>query len=305
MRGTRRLWVVALVAVAIAAIVIGAAIWRAGATPGQLGRHAIYLTDVATGATTLWRSAQDRDLWAPDWSPDGTMIAWHETSADDAPADLMVANRDGSGAHRIAAGSHASWSPDGRSVAFEAQIEQGDNFDIYVIDLATGATRRLTADPALDWAPSWSPDGRTIGFTSRRTGTDQLYDIDADGTTPERAVAAGSGSSVRLAWSPDGSRIAFGSDRAGDADVYVAQPDGAKVVALTENTAADWDPAWSPDGTRIVFLSYRDGPADLYTMDADGTHQIRLTRDPAMEDTGGFEWSPDGASIVHSAAIRG
>ena len=81
------------------------------------------------------------------------MIAWHETAADDAPADLMIANRDGSNAHRVTAGSHASWSPDGRSIVFEAPIERADNFDIYVIDLATGATRRLTTDPALDWAP--------------------------------------------------------------------------------------------------------------------------------------------------------
>jgi len=304
MRGTRRSWVITVAAIVIA-IVIATVVWRAWARPPGLGRHAIYLTDVATGATMVWRSAPDRDLWAPDWSPDWTMIAWHETETDDAPADLMVANRDGSGARRIAAGSHASWSPDGRSVAFEAQIEQAHNFDIYIIDLASGATRRLTRNPAFDWAPSWSPDGRMIGFTSQRTGTDQLYAIDREGTTPERAVAAGSGSSVRLAWSPDGSRIAFGSDRAGDAEIYVAQPHGAQVVALTDNTAADWDPAWSPDGLRILFLSYRDGPADLYTMDADGTHQTRLTHDAAMEDTGGFEWSPDGASIVHAAATRG
>jgi Tol biopolymer transport system component len=305
MRGTRRSRVIAVAALGIAAIAIGAVMWRAGNPPPGLGRYAIYLTDVATGATTLWRSAPDRDLWAPDWSPDGKMIAWHETVTDNAPADLMVANRDGGGVHRIAAGSHASWSPDGRSIAFEAQIEQAGNFDIYVIDLATGATRRLTTDPALDWAPSWSPDGRTIGFTSRRTGADQLYAIDADGTTHERAVAAGSGSSVRLAWSSDGSRIAFGSDRTGDAEIYVAQPDGTQVVALTDNTAPDWDPVWSPDGRRIAFLSYRDGPPDLYTMDADGTHQTRLTHDSTMDETGGFEWSPDGASIVHAAAIRG
>jgi TolB protein len=305
MRGTRRRWVFGLTAVAIGAFVIAAVAWRAAAPAAGLGRHAIYITVVATGATTLWRSAPDRDLWAPDWSPDGTMIAWHETTADGAPADLMVANRDGSEAHRIAAGSHASWSPDGQSVAFEAQIEQADNFDIYVMDLATGATRRLTTDPALDWAPAWSPDGRTIGFTSRRTGTDQLYATDAERTTPERAVAGGSGSSVRLAWSRDGSRIAFGSDRAGDAEIYVAQPDGTQVVALTDDTAADWDPAWSPDGMRIAFLSYRDGSSNLYTMNSDGTQVTRLTRDPSMEDTGGFEWSPDGASIVHSAAIRG
>ena len=110
---------------------------------------------------------------------------------------------------------------------------------------------------------------------------------------------------MRLAWSPDGSRIAFGSDRAGDAEIYVAHPDGTQAVALTDNTIADWDPVWSPDGSTIAFLSYHGGKADLYKMYADGSRQSRLTRDPAMQETGGFDWAPNGASIVHAAAIGG
>ena len=66
MRGTRREWVIAVAGVAIAVIVIGAVIWRARAPLAQHGRHSIYLTNVANGATTLWRSVPDRDLWAPD-----------------------------------------------------------------------------------------------------------------------------------------------------------------------------------------------------------------------------------------------
>lgn len=233
------------------------------------------------------------------------MIAWHETSDADAPADLMIANRDGTGARRVGAGSHAAWSPDGRSLAFEGQIEQADDFDIYVLDLGTGTVRRMTTASGLDWAPAWSPDGRTIGFTSRRTGTDQLYVIDADGATGEREVVPGPGSSVRVSWSPDGSRIAFGSDKDGDAEIYLAHPDGDAIVALTDDAAADWDPVWSPDGRRIAFLSYRGGAAGLYTMEKDGTRQARLTLDLDLQDSGGFEWSPDGAWIVHAAAHRG
>jgi hypothetical protein len=299
--GTRRSWAIAFAAIAITAFVIGAVMWRASAPPRALGRHAIYITDVTTGATTLWRSAPDRDLWAPDWSPDGTMIAWHETAADNVPADLMVANRDGSGAHRVAAGSHASWSPGGRSLAFEGQIEQADNSHL----------RHRPRDPgdpppddssALDWTPSWC-----------RTADDRVH-VPAhrlDQLSPSKRM--GRRRSER--WRPE--RIfrppclvsrwvadRLGSDRAADAEIYVAQPDGTQVVSLTDNTVADWDPVWSPDGRQIVFLSYRDGPADLYTMEANGTHQTRLTRDPVMEDTGGFDWSPDSASIIHAAAIR-
>jgi Tol biopolymer transport system component len=297
-------WIIPVVAIGL--IAAAAAAWGIAINrQPSLGRQAIFVTNVASGTTTVWRSAADRDLWAPDWSPDGTMIAWHETFAADAPADLFVANRDGTATRRVVGGSHAAWSPDGRRLAFEGQLDEPGNFDIYVIDLGSGATRRLTHDPALDWAPSWSPDARSIGFTSRRTGSDQLYVLDLESAPADRAVTSGPGSAVRLQWSPDGTRIAFGSDRTGDAEIYAADADGANVVALTDNTAADWDPAWSPDGRRIAFLSYRDGQAAIYTMDVDGTNQVRLTRDASMEATGGFEWSPDGMSIVYSAAVRG
>jgi Tol biopolymer transport system component len=189
-------------------------------------------------------------------------------------------------------------------MAFEAQLDDPGNFDIYVIDLATGATRRITSDPALDWAPSWSPDGRWIGFTSRRSGADELYVIDASSGAGERAITSGPGAAVRLQWSPDGRRVAFGSSRTGNADIFVADPDGTNAMAITTSPADDWDPAWSPDGGRIAFLSYRDnGVASLYVMDADGRNLIRLSTD-AYRESGGFTWSPDGRSIVHAAAPR-
>ena len=286
------------------AIAIGI-IWSVARAPRPPGRSAIYIADVGRRVATLWRSVADRDLWAPSWSPDGTMIAWHETTAQDAPADLLVADRDTKIPRRVAGGSHASWAPDGRRLAFESQIDEPGNFDIYVVDLVGGTPRRLTRDPALDWDPIWSPDGRSIMFTSRRTGTDQIYVVDVDAGSVERQLTSGPGSSVRATWSPDGTRIAFGSDRSGDAEIEVAHPDGTGVTPLTDNDVADWDPVWSPDGRRLVFLSYRDGVGALYTMDADGRNQVRLTEDLSMVASGGFSWSPDGTSVVHAAAARG
>jgi dipeptidyl aminopeptidase/acylaminoacyl peptidase len=55
-------------------------------------------------------------------------------------------------------------SPDGKNIAFER------GGDIWVLDIQTGVTSRLTTHPARDAYPVWSPDGKTIVFGSNRNG---------------------------------------------------------------------------------------------------------------------------------------
>ena len=57
--------------------------------------------------------------------------------------------------------SAATFSPDGKSVAFVWDGEKGDNEDIYVQQIGGGPPRRLTTSPAADRSPAWSPDGRS------------------------------------------------------------------------------------------------------------------------------------------------
>jgi TolB protein len=66
--------------------------------------------------------------------------------------------------------------------------------------------------------------------------------------------------------------------------------DGTKVTRLTDDPAADVDPAWSPDGTKIAFSSGRDENPKIYVMNADGTGVAPLTDDPAFDVTP--RWSP-------------
>src|SRR5437879_3770481 len=78
-------------------------------------------------------------------------------------------------------------------------------------------------------------------------------------------------------------RIAFVSDRDGNNEIYVMNADGSGVTRLTDNPAADGDPAWSPDGTRMAFTSTRDGNSEIYVMNADGSGVTRLTNDPNQD----------------------
>ena len=76
------------------------------------------------------------------------------------------------------------FSPDGSSVVMA--LETNGNSDIYVMDLATRTSQRLTTDPGIDTAPSFSPDGRQITFESNRGGSQQIYVMNADGSGVRR-----------------------------------------------------------------------------------------------------------------------
>jgi Tol biopolymer transport system component len=102
-------------------------------------------------------------------SPDASKIAYVVSSAFPNPSTVMVANADGSGAHRIAYGNSPDWSPDSTRIAYQS----GDSEDgvhtpwIMVSDIA--GSQRVPAAPGaglFEDSPSWSPDGSEIVFTA-------------------------------------------------------------------------------------------------------------------------------------------
>jgi TolB protein len=91
-------------------------------------------------------------------------------------------------------------------------------------------------------------------------------------------------------------RIAFVTARDGNDEVYSMNADGTSPTRLTNDPAADTQPAWSPDGRRIAFVSFRDGNGEIYVMNADGTGQTRITNTAAGESSP--TWSPDRKKIA-------
>ncbi|UCF06503.1 MAG: PD40 domain-containing protein [bacterium] len=129
--------------------------------------------------------------------------------------DLWLASIAGGLASRITSHPgierHASFSPDGRWIAFTGSYDGG--YDVYVIPATGGEPKRLTYHPSYDRVVGWSPDGTSILFVSRRALYDELHAADLSGGFP-RKIPLDRVSYASL--SPDGKRAAinrFNSDR--------------------------------------------------------------------------------------------
>ncbi|MFQ5473818.1 MAG: TolB family protein, partial [Dehalococcoidia bacterium] len=93
----------------------------------------------------------------PDWSPDGTRIAFQ--SDRDGDPDIFVMNADGSNPVRLtddfASDTDPAWSPDGTRIAFQSDRE--GEFDIFVMNADGSGQTRLTSGPVNGRSPDWQP----------------------------------------------------------------------------------------------------------------------------------------------------
>lgn len=235
----------------------------------------------------------------PVFSPSGTEILFTSRTAES--TRLFLVPVAGGAARRVpvdlTGDLYTDWAPDGRSIVLDARGGGGPP-DIYRYWLESGEVRRLTDHPGMDGHPSFSPSGDRIAFTSMRSGSLDIWIMDADGRNPVR-LTDGSGSDWHPQWAPDGESVLFTSNRGGDEDIWVIRRDGTHLRRLTSRQGRDDRGSWSPDGSRVVFGS----GGDLWLVDCRSGELERLTDFPG--DEGNPAWSPDGRLIAFASDRAG
>jgi TolB protein len=226
----------------------------------------------------------------PDWSPDGSRIAYCAYG----PVSLTIYSLDVAQRTRTAVSERPglnttpAWSPDGRTIV--ASLSHSGQSDIYTMNVDGKQLRRLTTNRGIDISPAWSPDGRQVAFVSDRTGAPQVYVMGVDGTDLRRVTFEGN-YNTSPAWSPHGDLIAFVQRQPnGSNQVCVTNILGDTYIRLTSRGNNE-DPCWSPDGLHLAFASTRAGGPDLYVMDWNGANQRRVTRI-------GGAYSPDWSPVL-------
>jgi DNA-binding winged helix-turn-helix (wHTH) protein/Tol biopolymer transport system component len=202
-------------------------------------------------------------------------------------------------------------SPDGALVAYlSSPINDVASSTIMVQTSDPSQPRELTSKPAgvSDSHPVWSRSGREVAFVRGNSGKDcMIMSVAASGR--EERVLAPCDPDYRpsFAWTPDDAGLIASSPAPGQA------PPGLRVLELAtgqwrslrygagENDV-DSAPRYSPDGQWIAFI--RGAPlGDLWRIPASGGVAEQLTQH--REEFRGWDWSPDGRSILYSRRVEG
>jgi Tol biopolymer transport system component len=154
-----------------------------------------------------------------------------------------------------------SWvaaSPDGQWLAY---YSIGNQMDLLLSRSDGSGERELTHDPANDRYPSWSPDGRRIAIMSNRSGKNQIWSIEPDGSDLRQLTFAPDGVMSDAKWSPDGSRILYvGGASSDDERMFVFEPARPWTAQTPQHVSRVVEPGvlftpsggWSPDGKRLL-----------------------------------------------------
>jgi Tol biopolymer transport system component/DNA-binding winged helix-turn-helix (wHTH) protein len=254
-----------------------------------LNRAAIFLlpvtSDWAPTGTPRQLTSDESAILGLAWAPDGR--------------DLVFSSGGHLGLSRIAripATSDSGTKPEPEFLSFGEQatgisisrtgrlVYSAQFRDTALYELAL--PRPLTSPIALsafsstfdEHTPDYSPDGKRLAFASTRSGAEEIWVANRDGSNPLQMTSMGGPLCANPQWSPDGRTILFNSRRAGSADLYLLQPDTGKLTRLTNDPADELEARWSRDGRWIYFGSNRTGRWEVWRMPAAGGAPTQLTR---------------------------
>ena len=181
-------------------------------------------------------------LGCSTWSPDGRRVAIEGfNDTDRSVSGIYLADAsDGGNVVRLTTNGQdgndipGDWSPDGRQIAFQREIG-GDRNEMWTVDVANGAARRVTEGNLL--GASWSPDGQWLVAS----GGTRFLMVRPDGADAHWIrIPALVGYANAPAFSPDGERLVFAMSvgTANTGDIYTMKIDGTELKDIS-NTPND------------------------------------------------------------------
>ncbi len=157
-----------------------------------------------------------------------------------------------------------SWSPDGSKIAFDAAqnpdlIQRGTS-DIYVLNLADGAVKKIVSLPGPDGNPHWSPDGKQIVFESVMGNpaffhcNRRLAVVPADGGKPHSLTDEFDEYAFLIDWKPDG--IYFWGFQKTTSHLFHVQPEKPKITRITSpDELMAFGFSMTQDGRQMAFTA--------------------------------------------------
>lgn len=248
------------------------------ANPGGKG-FAICVVDVASGAKRTLTDPS-RDAHQPRWSPDGTtLVFWSRREANRTNADLYLVPAAGGEMTRLdtrgavdGESIDASWSPDGRSIAFTTSTRGREEIAVATIDGGRVARiDRLTENIHDETEPTWRPDGRGVLYRHSEEAEVSIRRVFM-ASHAAHAVADRPGVHAFPRLGPDSDLVAFLYSGAREPwDVYVTRERSVAPRRLTRSLPDSVDPVTLVDPVHVRYpgADGREIPALLYVPHAE------------------------------------
>ncbi len=261
----------------------------------------VLVVDIATGAQH--RLTQGRhNLSSPQWSPNGTHIAFvaRESDQDNAGNQIFIMSASGGAAKQI---THTpsdvdvfAWRPDGGAIGYVAADEQPNK-------------------AAIAKGHDYFEVGNDPYLTTAAPTPLRLWVVSASGGEAQR-ITSGTWSlaapdvPVQLSWSPDGREVTLTrvpSPHTGDGDrstIVVIDVASKRVRKLTSHTHFEGYPMFSPDGSKIAYAYSLNGDVmnegNVFVAPVRGGDGVNIQRH-LDRDVNGAVWMPDSKSVLIGA----
>jgi len=237
-----------------------------------------------------------RGALSPAWSPTGESVVFTVLGNTGTQVqELDVRTGRTRRVSQIRAGLNITpvYQPGGNAILYAQGQGSGYGTDLVLasLDDDSAKPRRITIGRGTDnTSPSYSPDGSQIAFISGKSGSPQVYIMDADGSNVQLLTPYKPGvRSYRASpdWSPDGRAIAY-EQQQGLFQVWMIDLRDRVPKQLTSEGENE-DPSWAPDGRHIVLSSSRGGDKQLWILDTESGRARQLTHSKGARLAA---WSP-------------
>lgn len=230
--------------------------------------------------------------------PTGKIVFTCQVKGD----EVCVINPDGSGWQQLTdsplASFNASLSPDGKKVVYVTT--DGNNSEIYELDIASLKTKQLTKLKKNLGSPEISPDNKYIIF-HYKTGNSNVavWLMGRDGSNPHELYSSPGKDAHDATWSADGKQILFALGKGENNKLYIMDLNGHDPTVVNNSIDTRGRSDWSANN----LISFDQGGPfmhDVYIMNTDGSNIKKVSKG---NNSQGASLSPDGMWVAFTAYI--
>ncbi len=218
---------------------------------------------------------------------------------DSYPYQLRVADYDGYNERLVLRSKQPlmspSWSPDGKELAYVSF--QNGQAEIYIMNIYTGKSEKVTSYPRHNGAPKFSPDGKKLALVLSKTGSLQVYTLDI-ATKKLTQITRGRSNNTEPFWYPDGKSLIFTSDRGGKPQIYrVNLADGA-TSRITWQGSQNLGGQITPDGRFLVMVNRSNSGFNLAKQDLE-SGAVQILTKTLLDESPSI--APNGGMVIYSS----